>query len=70
MASESILVQALSDLITDFNSRGVAYALAGGWAYSALVEPRATTDISSSSFFSSRHANTCMRLCPPYSTPR
>lgn len=23
----------------------MAYALAGGWAYSALVEPRATTDI-------------------------
>jgi predicted nucleotidyltransferase len=45
MASEPILVQALSDLITDFNHRGVAYALAGGWAYSALVEPRATTDI-------------------------
>jgi hypothetical protein len=45
MASEPILVQALSDLITDFNRRGVAYALAGGWAYSALVEPRATTDI-------------------------
>jgi hypothetical protein len=45
MASEPILVQALSDLITDFNSRRVAYALAGGWAYSALVEPRATTDI-------------------------
>ena len=45
MASEPILVHALSDLITDFNRRGVSYALAGGWAYSALVEPRATTDI-------------------------
>lgn len=45
MASEPILVQALSDLIADFNRRGVSYALAGGWAYSALVEPRATTDI-------------------------
>jgi hypothetical protein len=45
MASEPILVQALSDLITDFNRRGVAYAFAGGWAYSALVELRATTDI-------------------------
>jgi hypothetical protein len=45
MAAESILVRAFSDLITDFNRRGVTYALAGGWAYSALVEPRATTDI-------------------------
>ena len=45
MAAEPILVQAFSDLITDFNRRDVTYALAGGWAYSALVEPRATTDI-------------------------
>ncbi len=45
MAAEPILVRAFSDLITDFNQRGVTYALAGGWAYSALVEPRATTDI-------------------------
>ena len=45
MAAEPILIRAFSDLITDFNRRGVAYALAGGWAYSALVEPRATTDI-------------------------
>jgi hypothetical protein len=45
MAAEPILVQTFSDLITEFNRRGVAYALAGGWAYSALVEPRATTDI-------------------------
>ena len=45
MASESFLVGALSDLIADFNRRRVEYALAGGWAYSALVEPRATTDI-------------------------
>jgi hypothetical protein len=45
MAAESFLVQALSTLITDFNQRGLLYALAGGWAYSALVEPRATTDI-------------------------
>lgn len=45
MAAESFLVQALSTLITDFNKRGLLYALAGGWAYSALVEPRATTDI-------------------------
>jgi predicted nucleotidyltransferase len=45
MASEPILISALSDLVTDFNRRGVVYALAEGWAYSALVEPRATTDI-------------------------
>ena len=45
MATEPILVRAFSDLITDFNRRSVTYALAGGWAYSALVEPRATTDI-------------------------
>ena len=45
MAAESFLVQALSTLITEFNRRGLHYALAGGWAYSALVEPRATTDI-------------------------
>ncbi len=45
MAAESFLVQALSALIADFNRGGLHYALAGGWAYSALVEPRATTDI-------------------------
>jgi hypothetical protein len=45
MAAEPILIHALSDLIAEFNRRGVCYALAGGWAYSALVEPRATTDI-------------------------
>ncbi len=45
MAAESFLVQALSTLIAEFNRCGLNYALAGGWAYSALVEPRATTDI-------------------------
>lgn len=45
MAAESFLAQTLSTLITDFNRRGIQYALAGGWTYSALVEPRATTDI-------------------------
>ena len=45
MAAESLLTQARSDLISDLNRRGIEYALAGGWAYSALVEPRATTDI-------------------------
>ena len=45
MAAESLLVQSLSTLIAEFNRRDLNYALAGGWAYSALVEPRATTDI-------------------------
>ena len=45
MAAESVLAEVLSDLMTEFNRRAVEYALAGGWAYSALVEPRATTDI-------------------------
>ena len=45
MAEESLLARTFSALITDFNRRGIQYALAGGWAYSALVEPRATTDI-------------------------
>lgn len=45
MAEESLLAQTLSTLIANFNRRGIQYALAGGWAYSALVEPRATTDI-------------------------
>jgi hypothetical protein len=45
MAAEPFLAEVLSDLVADFNRRRVEYALAGGWAYSALVEPRATTDI-------------------------
>lgn len=45
MASESFLAEALADLLANFDRRGVDYALAGGWAFSALVEPRATTDI-------------------------
>ncbi len=45
MEEESLLAQTLSTLITNFNRCGIQYALAGGWAYSALVEPRATTDI-------------------------
>ncbi len=45
MAAESFLVQTLTALIMEFSRRGFNYALAGGWAYSALVEPRATTDI-------------------------
>jgi hypothetical protein len=45
MAPEPILISARSDLVTDFNCCGVFISLAGGWAYSALVEPRATTDI-------------------------
>jgi hypothetical protein len=45
MASESFLAEALTALLSDFNRQGIDYALAGGWAFSALVEPRATTDI-------------------------
>lgn len=45
MASESLLAEAVADLLADFNRRSVQYALAGGWAFSALIEPRATTDI-------------------------
>ncbi len=36
MAAESFLVQSLSTLITEFNRRAIQYALAGGWAFSAL----------------------------------
>jgi len=43
MAAESFLVRALSTLIAEFNRRDLHYALAGGWAYSALVEPRRTS---------------------------
>ncbi len=32
-------------LVTGFNQRSFTYALARGWAYGALVESRATTDI-------------------------
>ena len=31
MAAESFLVQAFATLITEFNRRGLHYALAGGW---------------------------------------
>jgi hypothetical protein len=45
MAPESGLVAALLQIIRHLNQEHADYALAGGWAYSALVEPRATTDI-------------------------
>src|SRR5438094_10343214 len=45
MAPESFLAGALSDLIRHLNDQSTNYALAGGWACSALVEPSATTDI-------------------------
>jgi hypothetical protein len=45
MASESDLAETLSSLLAEFDRNNVQYALAGGWAFSALVEPRATTDI-------------------------
>jgi predicted nucleotidyltransferase len=45
MAAESVLVETLTTLLAEFDRRQVEYALAGGWAFSALVEPRATVDI-------------------------
>jgi uncharacterized membrane protein YciS (DUF1049 family) len=45
MASESDLAGTLAELLAELDHRNVLYALAGGWAFSALVEPRATTDI-------------------------
>lgn len=45
MASESDLAQILTELLVELDRQHVEYALAGGWAFSALVEPRATTDI-------------------------
>lgn len=43
--ADTFLGRALSDVISHLSGQGVPFALAGGWAYSALVEPRATTDI-------------------------
>lgn len=45
MAGESDLAHILTEIVDGFERRDVQYALAGGWAFSALVEPRATTDI-------------------------
>lgn len=45
MAFESFLAGVLADIIRNLNDQSANYALAGGWAFSALVEPRATTDI-------------------------
>jgi hypothetical protein len=45
MAAEADLAQILTELLAELNRRNIQYALAGGWAFSALVEPRATTDI-------------------------
>ena len=45
MAAESDLAETLIELLAEFDRKNVSYALAGGWAFSALVEPRATTDI-------------------------
>jgi len=45
MAAESGLAETLIELLAEFDRKNVSYALAGGWAFSALVEPRATTDI-------------------------
>ena len=45
MAADSFLIATLSDVIRSLNAKGADYALAGGLAYSAWVEPRATTDV-------------------------
>lgn len=45
MAGESDLADTLAELLAEFDRKNVQYSLAGGWAFSALVEPRATTDI-------------------------
>ena len=45
MAGQPDLAHILTELLAEFDRRNVQYALAGGWAFSALVEPRATTDI-------------------------
>jgi predicted nucleotidyltransferase len=45
VAEEAYLIPTLSSVIRALNQQGVNYALAGGLAYSALVEPRATTDV-------------------------
>ncbi len=41
MAAESFLAGALSDIIRHLNEQSADCALAGGWDFSALVEPRA-----------------------------
>jgi predicted nucleotidyltransferase len=45
MASELFLITTLREVARALNERRMDYALAGGLAYSALVEPRATTDV-------------------------
>ena len=45
MVSEPFLITVLADVIRSLNDQGADYALAGGLAYGALVEPRATTDV-------------------------
>lgn len=45
MAGESDLADTLAELLAELDRKNVQYALAGGWAFSTLVEPRATTDI-------------------------
>jgi len=70
MAAESFLVRALSTLIAEFNRRGLNYALAGGWAYSALVEPRATTDIDLLMLIEQPSREGIQSLLSPLGSPR
>ncbi|MEW6544050.1 MAG: nucleotidyltransferase [Nitrospirota bacterium] len=45
MAPEPFLITTLKEVVRALNEWRTDYALAGGLAYSALVEPRATTDV-------------------------
>lgn len=45
MAEQPFLIEALVAVVRGLNDRGADHALAGGLAYGALVEPRATTDV-------------------------
>ncbi|WP_447973286.1 nucleotidyltransferase [Nitrospira sp. Kam-Ns4a] len=45
MAAEPFLITTLKEVVRTLNERRTDYALVGGLAYSAWVEPRATTDV-------------------------
>ena len=45
MDAQPFLIKTLALVATALEQAGIAYALAGGLAYSALVEPRATVDM-------------------------
>ncbi|RMH37845.1 MAG: hypothetical protein D6690_01775 [Nitrospirae bacterium] len=45
MAAEPLVIEVLADMARELHRQGMDSALAGGLAYNALVEPRATTDL-------------------------